>query len=152
MKIAIGADHAGVKLKDGIIAVIRELGHEVEDLGCHCTDSVDYPDYAVPVAEKVAAGEADRGILICGTGIGMSIAANKVPGVRCALVHDLFSAKATREHNDSNVLAMGERVIGPGLAEEIVRVWLGTEFSQGERHAGRIRKVEEAERKYNPAP
>lgn len=152
MKIAIGADHAGVKLKDGIIAAVRELGHEVEDFGCHCTDSVDYPDYAVPVAEKVTAGEADRGILICGTGIGMSIAANKVPGVRCALVHDLFSAKATREHNDSNVLAMGERIVGPGLAEEIVRVWLGTEFSRGEHHAGRIRKVEEAECKYNLAP
>ncbi|MCM3288633.1 ribose 5-phosphate isomerase B [Paenibacillus sp. MER 180] len=149
MKIAIGADHAGVRLKEGIVQVIKELGHDVVDVGCDCTTSVDYPDYAVPVAEMVASGEADRGVLICGTGIGMSIAANKVPGVRCGLVHDLFSAKATREHNDTNVLAMGERVIGPGLAEEIVRVWLGTEFSQGERHIGRLRKVADVEHKYH---
>lgn len=152
MKIAIGADHAGVRLKDGIIAVIRSLGHEVEDFGCHCSDSVDYPDYALPVCEKVASGEADRGVLICGTGIGMSIAANKIPGIRCALVHDLFSAKATREHNDSNVLAMGERVIGPGVAEEIVRIWLETEFSGGERHVGRVSKVQALEEKYSLHP
>jgi ribose 5-phosphate isomerase B len=102
---------------------------------------VDYPDYAEKVCGQVASGAADRGILICGTGIGMSIAANKVKGIRCALVHDLFSAKATREHNDTNVLAMGERVIGPGVAQEIVKVWLDTEFSQGERHIGRIEKA-----------
>lgn len=141
MKIAIGADHAGYRLKDVIVPMLKELGHEPIDVGCHCADSVDYPDYAVPVCDMVVKGEADRGILICGTGIGMSIAANKTPGIRCALVHDLFSAKATREHNDSNVLAMGERVIGPGLAEEIVKVWLETPFSQSERHQGRIRKV-----------
>src|SRR5262249_25013208 len=104
-----------------------------------------YPDYAVPVCGKVVSGEADRGILICGTGIGMSIAANKTPGIRCALVHDLFSAKATREHNDTNVLAMGERVVGPGVAEEIVRVWLDTPFSEGPRHVGRLNKVKEIE-------
>ena len=141
MKIAIGADHAGYRLKDEIVPLLKELGHEVEDLGCDCSQSVDYPDYAIPVCERVVKGEADRGILICGTGIGMSIAANKVPGIRCALVHDLFSAKATREHNDSNVLAMGERVIGPGLAQEIVRVWLETPFSQNERHVNRVSKV-----------
>lgn len=152
MKVAIGADHAGVWLKGGIMPVIIGLGYDVVDVGCDCTTSVDYPDYAVPVAEMVASGEVDRGILICGTGIGMSITANKVPGVRCALVHDLFSAKASKEHNDTNVLAMGERVIGLGLAEEIVRVWLGTEFSQGERHIGRIRKVADVERKYHPEP
>jgi len=145
MLIAIGADHAGVNLKKDVIEVIKELGHEVVDLGCDCTTSVDYPDYALPVAEKVAKGEADRGILICGTGIGMSIAANKVRGVRCALVGDLFSAKATREHNDTNVLALGERVIGPGLAQEIVRTWLTTEFSHGERHLNRLRKVNQIE-------
>jgi ribose 5-phosphate isomerase B len=147
MRIAIGADHAGFRLKDEIVPLLRELGHEVEDLGCDCSRSVDYPDYAIPVCERVVKGEADRGILICGTGIGMSIAANKVPGIRCALVHDLFSAKATREHNDTNVLAMGERVIGPGLAQEIVRVWLETPFSQGERHVARVNKVMAIERR-----
>ncbi len=141
MKIAIGSDHAGFALKGEIISLIKSLGHEVEDVGCHCADSVDYPDYALPVCRKVVEGEADRGILICGTGIGMSIAANKIPGIRCALVHDTFSAKATREHNDANVLAMGERVIGPGLAQEIVRIFLETEFSGAERHQKRIDKM-----------
>ncbi|WP_027094329.1 ribose 5-phosphate isomerase B [Cohnella thermotolerans] len=149
MKIAIGADHAGYRLKDVIVPFLQAQGHEVIDVGCNCADSVDYPDYAVPVCDKVVHGEADRGILICGTGIGMSIAANKTPGIRCALVHDLFSAKATREHNDTNVLAMGERVIGPGLAEEIVRVWLDTPFSQGERHKGRIEKVKAIESQFS---
>jgi ribose 5-phosphate isomerase B len=141
MKIAIGADHAGYRLKDVIVPFIESLGHEVEDVGCSCDQSVDYPDYALPVCDMVASGKADRGILICGTGIGMSIAANKVAGIRCALVHDMFSAKATREHNDTNVLALGERVIGPGVAQEIVQIWLETPFSNGERHRGRIEKV-----------
>lgn len=145
MLIAIGADHAGVNLKQDIINVVKELGHEVIDKGCDCSTSVDYPDYALPVAQMVANGEADRGILICGTGIGMSIAANKVRGVRCALVSDLFSAKATREHNDTNVLALGERVIGPGLAMEIVRTWLSTDFSSDDRHLNRIQKVNQIE-------
>lgn len=149
MKIAIGADHAGYRLKDEIVPFLLSLGHEIEDFGCDCNQSVDYPDYALPVAEKVASGEVDRGILICGTGIGMSIAANKVKGIRCALVHDLFSAKATREHNDTNVIALGERVIGPGVAQEILRIWLDTPFSGGERHAGRIHKVGQIEQKYN---
>lgn len=144
MKVAIGSDHAGVELRKEIIAMIEELGMEVEDVGCECDTSVDYPDYAIPVAEKVANGEADRGILICGTGIGMSIAANKVKGIRCALVHDLFSAKATRQHNDSNVLAMGERVIGPGLALEIAKVWLTTEY-EGGRHGRRVDKISQYE-------
>ncbi|MFE1242717.1 ribose 5-phosphate isomerase B [Fictibacillus sp. NPDC058756] len=144
MKVAIGSDHAGVELRKEIIAMIEELGMEVEDVGCECTTSVDYPDYAIPVAEKVANGEADRGILICGTGIGMSIAANKVKGIRCALVHDLFSAKATRQHNDSNVLAMGERVIGPGVALEIAKVWLTTEY-EGGRHGRRVGKISQYE-------
>lgn len=144
MKVAIGSDHAGVELRKEIIAMIQELGMEVEDVGCDCTTSVDYPDYAIPVAEKVANGEADRGILICGTGIGMSIAANKVKGIRCALVHDLFSAKATRQHNDSNVLAMGERIIGPGIALEIAKVWLTTEY-EGGRHGRRVGKISQYE-------
>jgi ribose 5-phosphate isomerase B len=148
MKIAIGADHGGVQLKDEIKELMESLGHRVEDLGCHCTDSVDYPDYAIPVCEKVVSGEADKGILICGTGIGMCIAANKIPGIRCALVHDVFSAKATREHNDSNVLAMGARVVGPGLALEIARTWIGTEFSGEVRHENRIRKIKSIEDKY----
>src|SRR3984893_17848710 len=145
MKIAIGADHGGVRLKEELKDFIISLGHDVDDVGSHCADAVDYPDYALPVCEKVVSGEADKGILICGTGIGMTIAANKIPGIRCALVHDLFSAKATREHNDTNVLAMGERIIGPGVAEEIVRVWLETEFSQGVRHQNRLQKVKQLE-------
>ncbi|MBU9710852.1 ribose 5-phosphate isomerase B [Evansella tamaricis] len=144
MKVAIGSDHGGVNLKGEIIRLLEELDLEYEDVGCDCTDSVDYPDYGIPVAEKVANGEVDRGILICGTGIGMSIAANKVKGVRCALVHDLFTAKVTREHNDTNILAMGERVVGPGLALEIARVWLSTEF-EGGRHATRVGKITEYE-------
>jgi ribose 5-phosphate isomerase B len=152
MKVAIGADHGGYHLKEDVIKFITELGHEVMDLGCDCPDAVDYPDYAISVCDKVVAGEADRGILICGTGIGMTIAANKIPGIRCALVHDMFSAKATREHNDSNVLAMGERVIGPGLAQEIARIWLETEFSGAQRHANRIRKVSTLEEKYTLHP
>ncbi|MEC0230840.1 MULTISPECIES: ribose 5-phosphate isomerase B [Paenibacillus] len=148
MKIALGADHAGYRLKDVIIPFIESLGHQVIDYGCSCADSVDYPDYALQVCEQVVSGGADKGILICGTGIGMSIAANKVPGIRCALVHDLFSAKATREHNDTNVLALGERIIGPGVAEEIVKIWLETEFSQGVRHQNRINKVQSIEDRF----
>ncbi|WP_240419792.1 ribose 5-phosphate isomerase B [Paenibacillus periandrae] len=150
MKLVIGSDHAGVQLKDGIIKLVQSLGHEVTDVGCHSTDSVDYSDYAIEVCNKVAAGTADRGILLCGTGIGMTIAANKIAGIRCALVHDLFSAQMTRQHNDSNVLAMGERIVGPGLAESIVKVWLETEFSNGERHVNRIQKVMELEDKVTP--
>ncbi|WP_426450444.1 ribose 5-phosphate isomerase B [Paenibacillus sp. S-38] len=148
MKIAMGADHAGYRLKDELKPFLEALGHEVEDFGCSCGDSVDYPDYAIEVCDKVVSGEADKGILICGTGIGMTIAANKVPGIRCALVHDLFTAKATREHNDTNVLTLGERVVGPGVAQEIVKIWLETEFSHGERHQKRLDKVRAIEEKY----
>ncbi|KMY55673.1 MULTISPECIES: ribose 5-phosphate isomerase B [Bacillaceae] len=140
MKIAIASDHGGVNIRKEIKSLMDELGLEYEDFGCECGTSVDYPDYALPVAEKVASGEFDRGILVCGTGIGMSIAANKVKGIRCALVHDVFSAKATREHNNSNMLAMGERVIGPGLAREIARVWLTTDY-EGGRHENRLNKI-----------
>lgn len=144
MKVAIGSDHGGFQLKEEVKRLMEEMGITFEDVGCTCTDSVDYPDYAIPVAEKVANKEVDRGILICGTGIGMSIAANKVKGIRCALVHDTFSAKATREHNDSNILAMGERVIGPGLARDIAKIWLTTEF-EGGRHEGRVNKITDYE-------
>ncbi|RAS80393.1 ribose 5-phosphate isomerase B [Priestia endophytica] len=146
MKVAIALDHGGITIRNEIISLMKEMNIDYEDLGCECNTSVDYPDYAIPVAEKVTRGEVDRGILICGTGIGMSIAANKVMGVRCALVHDLFSAKATREHNDSNILSMGERVIGPGLAREIAKVWLTMPF-EGGRHEKRINKVKIYEEK-----
>ncbi|WP_020619467.1 ribose 5-phosphate isomerase B [Paenibacillus daejeonensis] len=152
MKIAIGADHAGYRLKDVVVPYLESLGHEVQDFGWSSEQSVDYPDYALQVCNQVVEGNVERGILICGTGIGMSIAANKIPGIRCALTHDLFSAKATREHNDTNVLALGERVIGPGVAQEIIRIWLETPFSEGERHIGRISKVKALEDKQSLHP
>lgn len=144
MKVAIASDHGGILIRKEITKMMEELNIEYADFGCKDENSVDYPEFAIPVAEKVANGEFDRGILICGTGIGMSIAANKVKGVRCALVHDVFSAKMTRLHNDTNVLAMGERVIGAGLAREIAKVWLETEF-EGGRHARRIQKITDYE-------
>ena len=146
MKIAIGADHGGFNLKKDIIGVLEELGHEYKDFGTHSAESIDYPDVAIPVAEAVAAGEFDRGILICGTGIGIGIAANKVKGIRAALVHDSFSAKATRQHNDSNIMTMGERVIGPGLALDLVATWLDTDF-EGGRHSNRVDKMSAYETK-----
>ncbi|PTX62505.1 ribose 5-phosphate isomerase B [Melghirimyces profundicolus] len=140
MKVVLGSDHGGLKLKESIKKVLEEMNVMYEDVGCDCPDSVDYPDYALPVAEKVAKGEFDRGILICGTGIGMSITANKVRGIRCALVTDEYSARMSREHNNANILALGERVTGPGLAEGIVRTWLNTEFAGG-RHERRVEKI-----------
>ncbi|WHX69768.1 ribose 5-phosphate isomerase B [Peribacillus frigoritolerans] len=148
MKVAIASDHGGIHIREEIKNLLKELQIPFEDFGCECSTSVDYPDYALPVAEKVARGEFDRGILICGTGIGMSIAANKVKGIRCALVHDVYSAKLTRQHNDTNMLAMGERVIGPGLAREIAQTWLTSEF-EGGRHQNRIGKIAEYEGKHS---
>ena len=145
--IAVGSDHGGYALKQQILRYLKENGFEYKDYGCFSEQSVDYPDFALPVAEAVAGGEAERGLLVCGTGIGVSIAANKVPGVRAALCHDCFSAKATREHNDSNVLTMGERVIGSGLALEIVDIWLHTPYAGG-RHQARIDKIAAIEKKY----
>ncbi len=142
--IAIGCDHGGYELKLEVIKHLKEKGIEVKDFGCDSTSSVDYPDYAYPVAKSVAEGECEKGILICGTGIGMSIAANKVKGIRCALCGDTFSAHATREHNDSNVLAMGARVTGLNLALDIVDTWLGAEF-MGQRHIQRIEKITKIE-------
>lgn len=135
MKVHIGSDHGGFYLKKQIITLLKELKIEFVEYGCYSTNSVDYGPIAMEVAEEVAGEENSRGILICGTGIGMSIMANKVKGVRAALVHDVFSAEATREHNNSNILCMGERVIGKGLAVEIVKKWLNTPF-----HGGRHRK------------
>ncbi len=139
MKIAIGCDHGGLHLKQEIKELLSTLGHEVEDFGTHSTESCDYPDIAEPVAHAVVDGAVDRGILICGTGIGIGIAANKIAGVRAALCHDTFSAHASREHNNANILTMGERVIGSGLAKDIVTIWLNTEF-EGGRHARRVEK------------
>ncbi len=147
MRIALASDHGGYRLKEAVAEWLRELGHEVLDLGVHSPEAADYPDYAERVAAAVAAGEVERGILVCGTGIGMSMAANKVPGVRAAVCHDVFSARATREHNDANVLCLGERVVGPGLARVIVETWLAAEFAGG-RHARRVDKITELERRY----
>ena len=140
MKIAIGCDHGGFALKSIIVSLLQELGHDVEDLGTDSADSVDYPDYAKAVCGKVRDGVCDRGILICGTGIGMSMVANKQKGIRAALCHEIFTARMSREHNDANVLCLGERVIGPGLALEVVRTWVNTEFGGG-RHQRRIDKM-----------
>ena len=146
MRIAIGCDHRGLNLKREIIDLLSQMGHSYEDFGCYDTGSVDYPDIGGRVAEAVAEGRFDHGILVCSTGIGMSMVANKVPGVRAALCHDTFSARRSREHNDANVLCLGERVIGEGLAKEIVQAYLSAEF-EGGRHAQRLEKVQEWERR-----
>ncbi len=145
MKVAIGCDHGGIKLKPVLIDYLNKKGIEFIDVGCFSEESVDYNDFAEKVCEKVVSGDCDRGILICGTGIGMSIVANKIKGIRCGHCHDVFSAKMTREHNDANVLAFGERVIGPGLMLEIVDAFLNTEFSNGERHIRRVEKIKQLE-------
>ena len=141
--IAIGCDHGGFALKQEIMAHLRERGLEFKDFGTFTEKSCDYPVYAKAVAKAVAGGECERGILICGTGIGVSITANKQRGIRCALCGDCFSAKATREHNDANVLALGARVVGPGLALLIVDTFLDTPFSGDERHVRRISLIED---------
>jgi len=148
MKIAIGSDHGGLRLKKEVIKHLEKKNIEVRDYGTYTEDSCDYPDFAEKVAEAVVAKEYDYGILICGTGIGISISANKIPGIRAALCSDTFSAHATREHNNANILAMGERVVGTGLALDIVDAFLGSTF-EGERHENRVNKIMEIEKKYN---
>ncbi|MEG1287326.1 MAG: ribose 5-phosphate isomerase B [Clostridium sp.] len=148
MRIAIGSDHGGVDLKEEIINFLESENYDIKDFGPNSKDSCDYPDYALPVAEAVVAKDFDFGILVCGTGIGISIAANKVPGVRAALCSDTFSAHATREHNNANILALGARVVGPGLALDIVKTFLNSKF-EGDRHQGRINKIIAIEEKYN---
>ncbi|CAB1254017.1 ribose 5-phosphate isomerase B [Clostridium sp. MT-14] len=148
MKIAIGSDHAGFPLKKEVMKYLREKDMKFEDFGTFSEDSCDYPDYALKVAEEVSNKNYDFGILICGTGIGISIAANKVPGVRAALCGDTFSAHASREHNNANILALGQRVTGSGLAVDIVDTFLSAEF-QGGRHQRRIDKITEIEKKYS---
>lgn len=147
MKIAIACDHGGLNLKNSISAYLNEHGYEVVDFGTDTTDSCDYPDYALPAAEAVASGKCDKGILICSTGIGVSIVANKVPGVRCAHCHDVYCAEFTRRHNNANVLAMGEKVVGVGYALQIAETFLTTEF-EGGRHERRVNKITAIEEKY----
>lgn len=144
MHIAIGCDHAGFNLKQTIVGLLTELGHTHQDFGCYNTISVDYPGIGRAVAEAVARGEFAQGILICSTGIGMSMVANKVPGIRAALCHDTFSARRAREHNDANVLCLGEWVVGPGLVRDIITTYLDAEFVGG-RHARRLEKIKEME-------
>lgn len=140
--VAIGCDHGGFELKQEVLKFLEQKGIEYKDFGCYSTASVDYPKYARKVAHAILDGTCDKGILICGTGIGISIAANKIPGIRAALCTDCFCAQATREHNDANILAMGGRVVGPGLATKIVETFLETPFSNDERHIRRINLIE----------
>ena len=147
MKIAVACDHGGLNLKKAVLAFLEKNGHESVDFGTYTADSCDYPDFALPAAEAVANGTCDRGVVICGTGIGVSIAANKVKGIRCAHCHDTYSAKYTRLHNDANMLAFGQRVIGEGLMLEILETFLTTGF-EGGRHQKRIDKITAIENKY----
>ena len=146
MKIALGCDHGGLNLKTAIKDHLTKAGHEVVDFGTNSNESCDYPLIAEPLAHAVADGECERGILVCGTGIGIGIAANKVDGIRAALCHDTFSARASRNHNTANILTMGERVIGPGLALDIVDVWLASDF-EGGRHERRVAQIADIEKK-----
>ncbi len=141
--IALGSDHGGYELKQEVIKYLEEKNIAFKDMGCYSKESCDYPDFAKQVAKEVAGGNSQYGILICGTGIGISISANKVKGIRAALCHDCFSAQATREHNNANVLVFGGRIIGSGLAVKIVDTFLNTPFSNDERHIRRINKIEE---------
>ncbi len=146
-KIAIGSDHGGYELKEDLKGLLAELNYEIQDFGTENGNSVDYPDIAKPLAEAVASGKADAGILVCGTGIGVAMAANKVPGIRAANCHDQYTARMSREHNDANILTMGGRVIGKELAREIVKTWLSTTFAGG-RHARRVEKIMAIENYY----
>ena len=145
MQIGLACDHGGFELKEELKAFLKSTGVEPIDMGSFNDESVDYPDFGVRVAEKVSRGELERGILICGTGIGMSIVANKFPGVRAALANDLYSARCSREHNDANILVIGGRIIGRGMALEILKVWLSTPFAGG-RHQRRIDKIKALEK------
>ncbi|WP_099190061.1 ribose 5-phosphate isomerase B [Tepidibacter mesophilus] len=146
-KIGIASDHGGYNLKEEIKKHLQDE-YEIVDFGTDSLDSVDYPDYGVKVAEAVMKGEVEEGILCCGTGIGISLAANKVPGVRCAVVSDTFSAKMSKAHNNANMISLGERVVGRGLALEIIDAWISTEF-EGDRHQRRVDKITEIEKKYS---
>ena len=140
MKIAVACDHAGLQLKNVLIEEMQKEGYEVKDFGTYTEEYCDYPDYVIPTAKAVAKGEFDRGVVVCGTGLGVSMTANKVHGIRCAVCHDTFSAKATRQHNDANMLAMGQRVVGTGVALEVLKAFLETDY-EGGRHQRRIDKM-----------
>jgi ribose 5-phosphate isomerase B len=145
LKVAVGCDHAGFALKGCVIDLLRELGHEIEDVGTYDTQPADYPDYALKVGLAVASGGCQRGVVVCGSGVGASVAANKVPGVRSALCHDTFSARQGVEDDDMNVVCLGARVIGPALAAEVVRAFAAASFSNAERHVRRLNKVKAIE-------
>ena len=145
MQIGLASDHGGFELKEAVKGFLKSIGAETVDLGTFSEDSVDYPEFAAQLAERVSAGKLEKGILICGTGIGMSIVANKFRGVRAALVNDLYSSRFSREHTDANILVMGGRVVGKDVAKEIVRIWLETPFAGG-RHQRRLEKIEALER------
>ncbi len=147
MKIALGSDHGGYALKENLKKYLAELNMEYTDFGCNSEQPVDYPDIGFEVSDKVKNGSFDKGILICGTGIGMSVTANKIKGIRAALCCNEFTARYSREHNDANILILGGRVIGTGLAKEIVKVWLNTNFSREERHTKRLDKIKQQETK-----
>ena len=149
MRIAIAGDHAGFEMKQDLAAKLRKRGHDVLDLGTHSTDAVDYPDCAVSVAGALRDGQADRGVIVCGSGAGVSIAANKVPGIRASVCHDTYTAHQAVEHDDMNVLCLGARVIGIALAEEIATAFLGATFSGEERHQRRLNKILDIERRYS---
>jgi ribose 5-phosphate isomerase B len=146
MRIALGADHAGFPLKTEVVRFLEKEGHQVVDLGTHSTEPVDYPDYAKAVGTAVQRGQVERGILVCGSGVGACVAANKLQGIRAALCHDTYTAHQGVEHDDVNVLCLGGRVVGPALAFDILKAWLGARFSQGERHRRRVAKIVELEK------
>lgn len=152
MRLAISSDHGGFNLKTEIIGFFKENEIEYKDFGTYNEDSVDYPDFAQAVAEAVVAGQFELGVICCGTGIGVSISANKVPGIRAALCHDTFSARMAREHNDANVLTLGQRVVGSGPALEVVKAFLGAKFQGGGRHSRRVDKICGIEKKYCKMP
>jgi ribose 5-phosphate isomerase B len=149
MQVVLGSDHAGFELKENLVPYLRGQGHGVVDVGTNSTASVDYPDYALAVAEAVRDGRAERGILLCGSGVGASVAANKIPGIRAGLCHDTYSAHQGVEHDDMNVLVLGARVIGQELAHELVRAFLGAKFTGEERHRRRLGKVRALESRYS---
>jgi RpiB/LacA/LacB family sugar-phosphate isomerase len=148
MRVVLGSDHAGFEMKQNILAHVRALGHQVLDVGTHSTSPVDYPDYAEAVGKAIVNGEADRGILICGSGVGAVVAANKIPGIRAGVCHDCYSAHQGVEHDNMNVLVLGSRVIAAELAHDLVWLFLGAEFSGEERHVRRLAKLQQLESKF----
>lgn len=149
MRIVLGSDHAGFEMKQDLLAYVRALGQDTLDVGTNSTAAVDYPDFAQAVGDAVRSGEADRGILICGSGVGASVAANKIPGIRAGLCHDCYSSHQGVEHDDMNVLVLGSRIIGPELARDVTKSYLGAQFSNEARHLRRLQKVKDIEAKYN---